>query len=254
MSKFSFCAALAAVVLCSVLAPVSWSQQGGGYPSQGNAGYPAQGNTGYQQYRPPTAPVASQPAGQPRMATPVVFLDMGRILEESSRIKAAKEALRADMKSADDGLIAEQESIRKLQEQLRQVNPGTMDYKQLEERIAKRISDLQVTAKLKRKEFGERQSQVLYGACKEIEQEVQSIAAERGILTVLRIASGDVPQENLEAVYAYAGRNVVYHHPSLDITNEVLARLERRGGYGNPNVSSRQGAGIPMQPMQPHRQ
>lgn len=245
MTKSSFCAALAAVVLCGVLVSQAPSQQG-------NPGYPGSGGTGYQpQYQPSVAPAAAQPAMQPRVMTPVALLDVGRILDESSRMKATKQALQADVQNTDAAFGKEQDAIRKLQEGLGQLRQGSVEYKQLEEQIAKRISDLQVNAKLKRKELGERQSQALYTAYKEIEQEVQSIASERGIVMVLRIASGDVPQENLEAVYAYAGKNVVWFNRGLDITDEVLSRLERRSGYGgNPNMNNMQQgrAGVPMPP------
>ncbi|MBN2217228.1 MAG: OmpH family outer membrane protein, partial [Pirellulales bacterium] len=174
---------------------------------------------------------------------------VGHILEESSRIKAAKETLKAEMQQADGQLVQKQETIRKKQEQLRQFQPGSREYKELEAEIAQDISNLKVEATLKRKEFGERQSQFLYNAYKEIEQEVQSLAAERGFVMVLRISRAEVPQENLEAVYAYAGKNVVWSDGRYDITNEILSRLERRAGYGaNPNMGSR-----PTIPMQPRR-
>lgn len=250
MTKFSMCAALAAVVLCSVLVPLALSQQG-------NPTYPAQAGGGYQQYRPAPAPAVGQPMTQPaaqptgqRMPAPVALLDVGHILEKSSRMKAAKDVLTTAGQQAEQALVKEQEAIRHLQEGLRELRSGTPDYKQKEEEIAKRISDLQVTVKLKRKQLGEQQSMALYTAYKEIEQEVQSLAAERGFIMVLRISRVDVPQDNLEAVYTYAGKNVVWSHPQFDITDEILNRLERRSGYNNPAMSARPNVGVPMPPRQ----
>ncbi|HLA85307.1 MAG TPA: OmpH family outer membrane protein [Thermoguttaceae bacterium] len=253
MTKISFCAALAAVVLCGVFVSVALAQQGNpGYPAaqQANPGYPPspQANQGYTQYRQPGP--AAQPAAQPPMGAPVGLVDIGHILERSSRIKSEQEAMKARMKEVDNALMQEQDAIRKLQEQLREFNSGTNEYKQREAEIATRFSQLQVNAKLERKRFDEQRAQLLYKAYKEIEQEVQAVAAQRGFVMVLRFTGADVPQDNLEAVYMFAGKPVVWFNPGLNITDEVLQRLEQRAGYGGqPNMSSTQSRpGIPMQP------
>jgi Skp family chaperone for outer membrane proteins len=184
------------------------------------------------------------------MATPIALLDVGRILEQSSRLKGQQEALKAEMKQADNVLVQEQQAIRKLQEQLRDYRSGTVEYKQREAEIANRVSQLQVNAKLKRKEFDERRANLLYQAYKEIEQEVQAVAMENGFAMVLRFTGKDVPRDNLEAVFMYAGKPVVWFNHGLDITEKVIARLEHRSGYGNRSVPNPQNrASIPGPPQ-----
>ena len=234
MTKFSFCAALAAIVVCGVLVSIGPAQQG-------NGGY------GYRP-NPQQQPVQTQPRAMVSQPTiPVGLLDVGKVLENSSRIKARQEALRADMKKADNELIRERETILKLQAQLREIRSGHPEYKQREADIAKRGSDLQVKHKLMQKEFSERQAQLLYDAYKEIEQEVQAVAARRGFVMVMKYNGRDVPHDHLEAVFAYTSKPVVWFNQGLDITDEVLASLERRSGYNNPSIS-RNRPSIPTQP------
>ena len=238
MTKSPFFAAIAAIVLCGLLisAVIAWQNPGYNYGQQ----------NGRQPVRQPVR------TAQPQTMPPVALIDVGRILEQNSRLKAEKQSLIAEMKQADEKLVERQKAIRSLQMQLRDLRAGTQKYKDLEAEIARRMSQLEVDAKLQQKTFSEKRSRLLYQAYTEIEQEVQSVSMERGFVMVLRFSGENPPQDQLQAVYAYAGKPVVWFNQGLDITNLVLDRLERRAAYGNngnSNISNAQSRpGVPGPP------
>ncbi len=228
VTKFSFCAALAAVVLCSTLVSVAPSQQ-----------------RDPNRYMPPAQPVAVAP----RTMAPIALLDVGRIFENHSRLQRAKEQLQGDVQQFKNFVKSERDAIRKLAEQLKLYRPGSPEYKQLDEQITTRQADLQVKVRLKDKQLTQQQAAILHDVYKEIQQEVESIAAARGFVMVLRFDGAPVNRDQPSEVSRDISKQVVWLDKQADITDEVLARLERRAQYGNRGTTnSHSRPGIPPRP------
>jgi Skp family chaperone for outer membrane proteins len=182
----------------------------------------------------PARPVAGAPTGAHRIAV----VDIGYIFKMHAGFKAKKADLESQMKLASDRLKQEQEALRKMMQDLQNSPPGTEEYKQREEEIARRNADLQIRFQLQDKEFARKEATIYHTVYKEIEQEVQYLASQSGLDAVLRFNGDTVDPDQPAQVMRNVNKLVVWFNEGLDVTPEILRRLNVRYGAqtANPNV------------------
>jgi Skp family chaperone for outer membrane proteins len=202
-----------------------------------------------------TRPAAPPAAAPQRPATGIALLDVNAVFKDHPRFKAMMADLEAKVKGAEEAVKRERDTIKSLSESLKDYQPGSPDYKNLEEQIAKRSSDLQVQVALQRKEFLEQEAKIYHTVYQEIEQQVQYVAAANGIGVVLRY-SGDQPggAETPESILRDINKSIVWSAGGLDITQIIKDRLYARSGVpgaapGQPMPSTAR-PGVPYQPTQ----
>jgi Skp family chaperone for outer membrane proteins len=194
----------------------------------------------------PTAPMMS---AQPRpTGNGIALLDVSSIFKNHGRFKAMMSEMEADVKRAEEQMKQERDTIRALSERLKEFRAGSPEYKQLEEQVAKRQSDLSVQVALQRKEFLQRESRIYHIVYQEIEQEVAYVAQQNGIAVVLRYSAEEADGSEPNAVLRDINKQVVWSAPGLDITQMILDRLNGRAMNPavNPGPASRQGVPVPQ--------
>jgi len=185
----------------------------------------------------PAAPVSTASGG----GISVALLDVSLIFQKHTRFKQMREAMMADVQKAENDAKAERDAIKGLMEQLRSLQPGSPDYKAMEEQIAVRQSNLEARVRLQRKEFVQREAKIYHYVYQEILQEVHYYAQSNRIAMVLRFSGETADVENPDTVIRYINRPVVWHNPQFDITNVILQRLQGSAAVGNtrPGVNYR---------------
>ena len=181
----------------------------------------------------PARAVANPQAGTHRIAV----VDIGYIFKNHAGFKARKAELEAEMKQASERLKAEQETLRRMAQDLQKMQPGTEPYKQQEEEIARRNGDLQIRFQLQDKEFARKEANIYHTVYKEVEQEVQYLASQGGLDAVLRFNGDTVDPAQPPQVMRDVNKLVVWFHPDLDLTPHVLQRLNVRYGTQTANPS-----------------
>ena len=188
------------------------------------------------------APGASR--GVARPAGPVALVDINYIMKNHNRRKAMMANMKADMETATANVKSQSETIRKLIEQLKEVQPGTPDYKMRESQILKLQSDLKIQMQLQQKDFMQREAKVLYTVYQEIRQETSYYASRNNISMVMQFngepANTDSPQDVVREI----NQPVVWYAKSMDITPIILNALNgpNRPATGTP-VSDLRGRG-----------
>ncbi len=167
-----------------------------------------------------------------------VMLDISYIFKNHARFKGMMSDMKADVGRAQEQLKNERDTIRNLQERLKEFRAGTPDYKSLEEEIAKRAADAQVQMQLQRKEFLQQEAKIYYTIYREIQQEVEYYATNNNISMVFRFNGDPVDTEKPDDVLRDINKSMVYHAKNLDITPVILERLNGTRG-GTPNDMSR---------------
>jgi len=104
--------------------------------------------------------------------------------------------------------------------------PGSLEFKQLEEELARMQSEMQVQVTIKRKEFLEQEARVYFRIYKEIEQVVAYIANSYRFEIVLRFSADEMKEDDRASVLQGVNRAVVFQR-GRDITNLVLTELNR---------------------------
>lgn len=187
----------------------------------------------------------------PQMAAPqIAFVDVGYVFKNHPGFQGRKASLEAEMKRASEGLNQERDTIRKMREDLQAKPAGTEEYKQLDEISTKRAADLQVQFQLQQKEFTTKESNLYFTVYQEIAQEVGYLASQHGFSAVLYV-DGDTPdKDRMAQVQAFVNKQIVWFDQRLDVTPEIVSRLERKygvqpGNAGTNPTTQRTRPGVP---------
>lgn len=180
---------------------------------------------------------SSNAAAQQRPAPQIAVIDLGYIFSQHLRFKQMREDLQRDMEAADNEYRANAQQLQKMAEQLDGLNRGSPEYKQTEEDIAKRQSELKLQVGLLKRDFNEREAKIWFSAYKEVMEQVRYYADKHGILLVLQF-KGDEPDENEPAsVQQSLGGIVLHHNRAIDITPFILDAVNppARANNSRPN-------------------
>jgi hypothetical protein len=107
--------------------------------------------------------VPARPAAPATSAgTSVVVIDVAFIYKNHNRFNATMLDIKNDLEKFEAYVRKKQADFKPLGEALGTYNPGSQEYRQKEEELARMQSDLQVEVGLKRKEFLQQEACVYY--------------------------------------------------------------------------------------------
>lgn len=201
-------------------------------------------------YRPPSNhyPAARPPVAAARPAAGnIAVLDMTRVFKENVRFKALQEAMKADVQKIDASLKGENDTIRKMAEDLRDFKLGSPDYMNLDARITNRKAQLQANVQLRKKQLMLREADMFHSVYTEVSREVEAIANSRGLLMVVQYTKSKNDPNRPDSVMQDLNKQVVWHSKSIDITDEVIARVNRGGA--NYGTAARPTTGTARRPI-----
>jgi Skp family chaperone for outer membrane proteins len=185
-------------------------------------------------------PVLAQAPGASRGVAPgpVALVDINYIMKNHNRRKAMMANMKADMEVATANVKSQSETIRKLIEQLKEVQPGTPDYKMRESQILKLQSDLKIQMQLQQKDFMQREAKVLYTVYQEIRQETSYYASRNNISMVMQFNGEPANTNNPQDVVREINQPVVWYAKRTDITPIILDALNgpERSASAKPSV------------------
>ncbi len=190
-------------------------------------------------------PVSAQQAGQQSpMPTRLAIIDLSYIFQHYPKFQAELERLKSEVEKREIELRAQRKDIGDKQQQLKLMTPGTENYRNLEGTIASRMANLQVQVQLQKKEFLSQEAEIYHKTYDHVMQYVRWYADQNGIALVLQY-KGDTPVKGPpqaqkpgsapSAVIKKINQNVVYHHPSIDITGIILSYLKQEHASNRSN-------------------
>jgi len=173
----------------------------------------------------------------------IAVIDIAKILKNDEKFKQEMQNIQTEIIATEKQLQSDAKDIQNMASQQKTLAAGTPDYTRLDEAITKRTADLNVQKSLKQKEFVERQSKMLYSMYSEIQDAVRQFSQRYNIGLVMQYDSSKIDPADPQAILTGAHRSIVYVYPPLDITNDILASLNR-----SPQVGQMpQGVGAPGQ-------
>lgn len=184
---------------------------------------------------PPSTTAQSQ---QRPSGTSVAVIDLQEVFKQHGRFKAAMEDLKKDGETLAAYQRTEQAKLQKMLEQLKDLKPGSPEYKRKEEEMAHIDSDVRVQISLKRKELREREAKLHFQAYEEISAAVQEFAERNGIGLVVRFSADEIDPSNPESIMMGLSRQVVYQR-NLNITEFVIQMINRHTPPANAGQATR---------------
>ena len=163
------------------------------------------------------------PGGQ--MGDRIAVIDINYIFKNHVRFKGMVDDWKKDVKAVEDQMRTRGNEVQKKMKQLEQFKPGTPDYKQLEEGIARLQSEFKVEVQLQKKDLMEREAKMYFNVYQEIQNVVAYFAQRMNITLVLRYSRDPINSEDPRAIQQALLRPVVHVQKNVDITMDILQRL-----------------------------
>lgn len=157
-------------------------------------------------------------------AASVVVIDIGEVFKQHAQFNKQLAGLKDEMKNLESFYQGEQRRVAQKRDELSTFNPGSAQYKKLEEEAARMVSDLQVEMALKQKNIAEAEAKLYYNTYNEITQHVAEFAERYGISLVLRHNNVQMDPQKRDTVMQGVNRPIVYQQ-KLDITEEITKRV-----------------------------
>ncbi len=154
----------------------------------------------------------------------VVVIDITKTFKEHNRFNAALEVMKKDVEAFEAYVRRQREAVQTMTEELKGLNAGSPDYKALEAKIAKIMSDLQVEISLKRKDFMEREAKLYFNTYTEVTNEVAKFAEQYRINLVLRYNSEKPNADDRASIMQAVNADVVYQY-KRDITDTIIKKV-----------------------------
>lgn len=164
---------------------------------------------------------ASAPAAA---GTQVALIDIGYIFRKHPGYVAKREALIAQAKTMTGDETNVKKQIQKESEKLKDFQPGSLEYKQLEAQLTQQASDFQVQQQLARRELAEQEVKLYYETYVEVQKIIDRMAKDYGIQLVVRFDREPMNSTDPDSIRRGLMNPVVYHQ-GLDITELVMKEL-----------------------------
>lgn len=190
----------------------------------------------------PTRPMQS--GAGPRLA----LLDVTRIFKAHERFKLQMNDMKRDVEAAEKMVRTERDDINKTAtEVLPRFEKGTQQYAETEEQLANRQAKLAVLVQRTKNEFLQREATIYHNVYQEIWQATDYFCKQNSIDMVLRFNGEPVDVQRPDSVLTFINKPVVWYDPGLDITDQILAVVNRPGAA--PATADQRGG--PVQPASP---
>jgi Skp family chaperone for outer membrane proteins len=185
---------------------------------------------------------AQNPASANATKHGIAVIDVSYIFKKHDRFRATMDAMKKEMETTEADLKAERDKIGQKEEQRNTYNAGSAEYKQLDEQLARDMSEFNLKMTKIRKEFLEREAKVYYQTYLEVNKAVAYYAEHHDIGLVIRFNGEPVDPNKREDVLREINKPVVYAN-QIDITPDVLALLNSAGAAGaGTNTATRPAA------------
>lgn len=170
----------------------------------------------------------------------IAVVDLVRVFNEFKQTKALNNKMLEYRKRLSEEKDQKQQKVNELREKLEAFAPDSADYYKRREELTRQRIDLEVWQGVKLDELGEHHLRWIKRTYQMVTDEVAAVAKGHGVDVVLTREELDTPnttdtskimQATLQQIL---NRKVVYSNPTLDVTEEVLKRLdsqfEKSGG------------------------
>ena len=175
--------------------------------------------------------VRSQATGQqnaPRTppAVTVGLVDLDHIFKNYEKLTRQQELFQADVQQKQEQLSALANRMKQLDEERKQFNPASQEFKQRDDELTQLRADLAAQAQQAEKAFSLRDATMVRRVYLDIEDMIGRVAKRNRMSLVLRVQTLELTSTSSPRELAKElGKQVLYHEPAMDITKSVLHYL-----------------------------
>lgn len=169
---------------------------------------------------------ASVSAGARKLLLRGAVIDITYVFTKYDRFRQSMEDLKRRSAEPEAQVKRERDQLRRTTQQLQGLELGSCEYNELQTEAAQLEAELKMLVQSNRRASLQQKAAVYDAAYREIVEEVARFAKEHGITIVFRLGKENESRK-AEEVLRRINCPIVYQD-GLDITDEILARLNRK--------------------------
>lgn len=177
-----------------------------------------------------TAPRDSTQSKEP---TKIALVDVSFIFNQDHRFKKEMQQFKNDADLSDAKMKKREAAIKSEAEQLKNLKANSVEYSELEEKIAKLRADLAVDIGTQRRDLLLKEAKIYRENFLEISKIVAKYAADHQIDMVQRFSGNPADSDNPESILAEMSKPVVHYDKKLDITPDIVRILAKKREQAN---------------------
>jgi Skp family chaperone for outer membrane proteins len=159
----------------------------------------------------------------------IAVVDISFIFKNYPAFTSQIEKLKGEMEAADGTLRSERDRLVQMEEERNTKKPGSPEFKQLDENLARLKADFSIKQGTVRRDFLEKEATVYYTCYNQVAAAVKAYADKNNIGMVLRFTGDDEIADksaapDREAVMRMIMQPII-HQNHIDITPDVLMML-----------------------------
>lgn len=158
------------------------------------------------------------------------FVDLERVVDDYKKTASVKNGMRQVMDAKLDEIRKEEEGLRSEEEELQFLNRESEEFTRKSMDIATRRYQLRLRAEVLEKQWNRNVVRAYRELMIDIRREIDLLGKERGFMAIHRIGGSRLngaEADEKEVVFKLKLQQVLYHDQALDVTDEVLTRLNR---------------------------
>ncbi|GIW76053.1 MAG: hypothetical protein KatS3mg104_1116 [Phycisphaerae bacterium] len=169
--------------------------------------------------------------------TKVAVVNPGKILQEMKETKYSNEAFRAEQQAVQNQLKERQNKLAELENQKNQLKPDAPQWAELNKQVVQLRTENEIWLKEKDQELTLKFRSQAKSISGKIRSAIEEVAKTKGYDLVISEQS-ELQEADLERIPlqqlmpALLARNVFYSSDSIDITQDVLAKLDANYAAG----------------------
>ena len=178
-------------------------------------------------------PAATFAQAAPAAAQKIVSANMQRIFTDAQEKKDVEAKFKAKAQDAQTAVQNGQNRVRDLQGKRDQFKPGSPDYEKAHEELTRAAAEVQVATAVSQQDLIREQKRSTRTMVDKIVAAVETLAKEKGYSIVLmQMVPPDLAEDQFDRMtpdqlnQLLSSRNVMYVAPDVDVTAEVVARLD----------------------------
>ena len=163
----------------------------------------------------------------------VALANPGRIIDGIKETKDLQAKLKVEVDSLESQSRQKQEELTDLKNRRDQLKPGTPQYDQLNGQLREKAIDFQAWSQVNKADLESRQKAQLKNLYQKMQDAVAEIAKQQGYDLVLTEQAPQLPpntdQMQMNDLRGLLNaRNVLFAKPELDITSQVIAKMDEK--------------------------
>lgn len=159
----------------------------------------------------------------------IAVVDISFIFKNYPAFTSQIEKLKGEMEAADGSLRTERDRLVQMEEERNTKKPGSPEFKQLDENLARLKAEFSIKQGTVRRDFLEKEAMVYFTCYNQVAEKVKAYADKNNIGMVLRFTGDDLGVDKTaapdrEAVMRLIMQPII-HQNHIDITPDVLMML-----------------------------